>query len=55
MTFKLLVEEIDYLQDIISDVGFCPQLISEVLIRLSEIKVYLSDPSNLIDDYKKRK
>ena len=54
MTFKLLVEEIDYLQDIISDVGFCPELISEVLIRLSEIKVYLSHPS-LIDDYKKRK
>ena len=55
MTFKLLVEEIDYLQDIISDVALCPELIGEVLIRLSEIKVYLSHPSDLIDDYKKRK
>ncbi len=55
MTFKVLVEEIDYLQDILSDVCLCPELISEVLLRLSEIKVYLSHPGDLIDDYKKRK
>lgn len=50
MKFRKLVEMVDDLQDMIIDEEFSPILAAKVLIKLGELKSYLSLPNILIDE-----
>lgn len=53
MKFKKLVEMVDDLQDMIIDEEFSPELAAKVIIKLGELKSYLSLPNILIDECEK--
>lgn len=50
MKFRKLVEMVDDLQDMIIDEEFSPDLAAKVIIKLGELKSYLSLPNILIDE-----
>ena len=54
MKFRKLVEMVDDLQDMIIDEEFGPDLAAKVIIKLGELKSYLSLPNILIDECEKK-
>ena len=54
MKFRKLVEMVDDLQDMIIDEEFSPELAAKVIIKLCELKSYLSLPDILIDECEKK-
>ena len=54
MKFRKLVEMVDDLQDMIIDEEFGPDLAAKVIIKLGELKSYLSLPDILIDECEKK-
>lgn len=54
MKFRKLVEMVDDLQDMIIDEEFGPDLAAKVIIKLGQLKSYLSLPNILIDECEKK-
>lgn len=54
MKFRKLVEMVDDLQDMIIDEEFGPDLAAKVIIKLGQLKSYLTLPDILIDECEKK-
>ena len=54
MKFRKLVEMVDDLQDMIIDEEFGPDLAAKLILKLGELKSYLSLPNILIDECEKK-